>query len=81
LTTDGQLSLAVAVAEKAVVTNALETLGQDMQQEAANKLVGIERHGLLLLMVAIIFPSEADLAVVDIEQAVIGNSHPMSVPT
>ena len=36
----------------------------DMQQEAANKLLGLQGHGLWLVMVAIILPAEGDLAVV-----------------
>ena len=36
----------VAVGQKAVVPDALKAAGQDMQKEAANELLGIERHAL-----------------------------------
>jgi hypothetical protein len=41
----------------------LKALGQNVQQEAANEFVGGERHRLLPVTVAIVFPAEADLAV------------------
>ena len=33
-----------SVGEKAEVTDAHEAIGQDMEQKAADKLLGIERH-------------------------------------
>src|SRR5205807_9222001 len=38
----------IGVGEEAVVTDAVEPIGQDMDQEAADELVGVERHQLLL---------------------------------
>ena len=38
----GQLGLAGAVAEQSVVADALEAVGQDMQQEASDELVRVE---------------------------------------
>ncbi len=35
------------MAEKTVVAKALEAFGQDMQQEAANELVRLQRQGFL----------------------------------
>jgi hypothetical protein len=37
----------VGVGEEAVVTDAVEPVGQDMDQEAADELVGVERHRLV----------------------------------
>ena len=37
-----------AVGEKAIMTDALEPFGKNVQQEAADKLVGIKCHALLL---------------------------------
>jgi hypothetical protein len=42
LAAEGQLGLAVAIGQKAVVADALKTVRQDMQQEATNELVGLE---------------------------------------
>jgi len=53
------------MAEKTVVAKALEAFGQDMQQEAANELVRLQRQGFLPGLVAIILVAKTDLAVVD----------------
>ena len=50
---------AVAVAEEAVVADALEAIGQDVQQEAADEFVRVQRHRLLLAVMAIILLVEA----------------------
>ena len=38
---------APAVGEETVVSDAVEPVGQDVDQEAADKLVGVERHQLV----------------------------------
>ena len=40
----GEVLLSGGAGEQAVVADAMEALGQDMQQEAANELAGRERH-------------------------------------
>src|SRR6202043_114334 len=37
----------VGIGEEAVMTDAVEPVGQDMDQEAADELVGVERHQLV----------------------------------
>src|SRR5215472_18187216 len=37
----------VGIGEEAVVTDAMKSVGQDMDQEAADELVGVERHKLI----------------------------------
>src|SRR6185437_5585767 len=37
----------VGIGEEAIVADAVEPVGQDMDQKAANELVGIERHKLV----------------------------------
>ena len=54
---------AMAVGEKAEVADAVEAVGQGVQQEAADELVGVERHDLGLAVMAIVLPAEADPAV------------------
>jgi hypothetical protein len=49
----------------------MKALGQDVQQKAADELIGREGHELLAILVAIVFPGEAHRAVVDVAQAVI----------
>jgi hypothetical protein len=46
LTTPHQLLLAVVVDQEGVLADAFTALWQSVQQEAANELVGSERHGL-----------------------------------
>ena len=36
-----------AVGEQAIVSDAVESPGQDVHEEPANELVGLERHGLV----------------------------------
>src|SRR5205807_4243365 len=67
------------VAQKAVVADALETIGQYMQEEAANELLGVKRHRLLLAFVTIILVTEADLLVVNVQQAIVGNGHAVRI--
>src|ERR1700722_9288518 len=77
--TTGELVLTVAVAEQAVITDPLEAAGQDMDEEAADELVGIQCHRLLLAAATIILPLEANLAIVDIEDAIVGNGDAVCV--
>ena len=41
---------AAGIGEQAVVTDAVEAFGQDVQQEAADELVGGKRHGAVALV-------------------------------
>jgi len=56
----------VAVGKQPIVTDAVETLGEDMQKEAANELVGVECHCLPAIggIEAIVLPAEGDATVV-----------------
>src|SRR6516165_6140964 len=67
--------------EKAVVADAMEARRQDMQQEAADELVGIERHLLVSpgAFDAVILPFEGDAPVIARDQTAVGARHPMSV--
>jgi hypothetical protein len=71
--------LAVAVAHETVITDALKSLGQDMDEETPDELPGIERHHLLLALVAIVLPPEAYLAILDIDDPVVGDCHSVCV--
>jgi hypothetical protein len=50
-----------------------------MQQESANEFLHIQRHRFQLVAVFIIPPAEGYAPIIQADQAVIGNSHPMSV--
>jgi hypothetical protein len=52
----------------------------DMKKEPSDKLVGLEGHGFLTVMVCIIAPEEGDLAVLDGEDTVITDGDSMGIP-
>ena len=61
--------------------NAVEAAWQDMQQEAAHELVGIERHDLLALRTcaSIVLVAEGDTGLVKGDQAPVRDGDPMGV--
>ena len=61
-----ELLCAMAIAEEPIIADAMKAFGQDEQQEAADELIGGYGHDLLPIVVAIVLPSEADLAVLDV---------------
>ena len=69
----------MAIAEKAVIADVMEALGQDMQKKTTDELIGGEGHDLRLVMMAIILPGETHVAVVDVSQAIIGNGDPVRI--
>lgn len=69
----------MAVGQKSVVADALKSVGEDVNQKAADELVGGKRHRLLAIAVTVILPLEADLTAVEIKQAVIGYGDTVSV--
>src|SRR5207237_8858733 len=75
-----QASAPVAIAEETVVPDALEGLGQHVEQEPADELVGGNRHRPLPISVAIILPAETDLRIFDADQTIIGDGDAVSVP-
>src|SRR6516164_160365 len=52
----------VGIGEEPVVTDAMKSVGQDMDQEAADELVGVERHQLIasVALGPVILPFESD---------------------
>src|SRR5262249_52502705 len=67
--------------QQAVVTGAVGGGGQHMHQEAADELVGIERHHPVSLPTfeAIILPLEGDAFVIECDQAAVRNGDAMCV--
>src|SRR5215470_11858409 len=72
---------AVAVGKQPIVTDAVETLGEDVQKEAANELMGVECHCLPAIgaIEAIVLPTEGDTTVVGREQPPVGDGDAMRV--
>src|SRR6516165_6331512 len=75
----GELGGAPAVGEIAVVADAMEAVGQGVEQEAADELVRAKGHELLPIVVAIILPAEADPALGERDQATVGDGDAMGI--
>src|SRR5436190_8371400 len=71
----------VGISEEAVVTDAMKSVGQDMDQEAADELVGVERHKLIasVALGPVILPYERDALAVEGDKPAIGNSSTVCV--
>ena len=71
----------VGIGEKAVVTDAVKAVGQHMDQEAADELVGIECHQLVASvgLGPIILPFEGHALAVEGDEPAVGDSDPVRV--
>jgi hypothetical protein len=67
------------VGQEAEKANANEALGQHMQQEPPQELVGGDGHFPLLAAVGVVLPPKGDLAIGQLDKAVVGNSYPVCV--
>ena len=73
------LSGAMAVGEKAVVTDAVKAVRQNMQEEAADELVRLEPHDLVPASMAIILVGKGDLIAVDGGKPCVGDGGAMGI--
>ena len=74
-----QILFAASIAQEAIVADAMESRGEDVEEEAPDELLGRERHDFRLIVVAVVAPVECDLPVFDIHDAMIGNRDPVRV--
>ena len=79
LTTLGQLAGARARGEEAEVADADEALRQHVQEEAAEKLVDVERERAHLTAVPIVLPPKRDGVVGDVDEPVVGDGDAVGV--
>ena len=72
---------AMAVRQEAVVTNAMEAIRQHVQEEAAYELGDRDAHDFVLVTATlpVVLPAEANVGLIDIEQASVGDSDAMGV--
>jgi len=70
-----------AIRQKAKVADANKAFRQHVQKEAAQKLRRYQSHLSLLAAAGIILPAESDAFLIEGQQAVIGNGHPMGIAT
>ena len=68
-----------AVRQQAIVADAHETPGQDMQEEAAQELDGLEGHDTLDSAVPVVAPAEVDFFAVEGGDAVVGYGHAVGI--
>ena len=63
------------------MTDAMKSVGQDMDQEAADELVGVERHKLIasLALGPVILPFESDALAGEGDKPAVGNSSAVCV--
>src|SRR6516225_2053660 len=69
----------MTIGEHAEVTDAYKTRGQNMQEEAAEKLIGLQGHGPTLVFMGIISPTKGDLAVGHGNEAGVGDGDAMGI--
>ena len=77
----GDVLGALVAREHPVIADAVESCGQDMDQEPADKLVGCERHHLVTLGAfdPVVLPFEGDALVIACDQAPVGDCDPMGI--
>jgi hypothetical protein len=68
-----------AIGQETEVTDAHETIRQDVEQKALDKLVGVENRCLFPIAVLAIAIAQSDLAMIDREDPIIGKRHAVSV--
>ena len=75
------IGLAGGAGEQPVVTDAVEALGQDVEQEAPDELVGRERHGAepRLPVAAVVLVAEGDAALVEADEAAVRDGDAVGV--
>jgi len=69
----------MAIGKEAKVANAMETIRQTVEQEAANELVYFEAHDLLLAIIRVVSVAEGDPAVLETQDAMVGDGDAMGV--
>ena len=75
----GEFCFAIAIGKKAVMADALEPVGQDVKEKAADELSGRQCHVLNARSVPIVLPGECDLVSRDVGQTMIGDGYTVSV--
>jgi hypothetical protein len=68
-----------AIGQETEVTDAHETIRQDVEQKAFDKLVGVENRCLFPIAVLAIAIAQSDLAMIDREDPIVGKRHAVSV--
>ena len=75
-----QLLRFIPVSKQSIMPDLHKPFGQDMKQEAPDKLHGGQRHDFFFSAIGIITPFKSDLSVSDMQDPVVGNGYPVSIP-
>ena len=67
------------VGQEADMAHALQAVGNDVQEKAADALVGFQGHGLHAIALAAVAVGKVHLAILHIDDAVIGDGHTVGV--
>lgn len=67
------------IRQESEVTNARESLGQNVFEKAAQELRMSQRHRAPLIVVRIVLPAEGDVSIGDVHDAVVGNRYPVGI--
>ena len=78
--TECQFLRFVPVSEQSIMPDLHKPFGQDMKQEAPDKFHGGQRHDFFFSAIGVIPPFECDLSVPDVQDPVVRNGHPVSIP-
>jgi hypothetical protein len=70
---------AVSVCQQAEVAYPHITMRQDVKEEPSDEFIRFERHGFFTVIVCIISPEKRDIAVPDIEDAVVADGDPVGI--
>ena len=70
----------IPVSQQTVMSDLHKPFRQDMKQETPDEFHGGQCHDLFFSAIGIIPPFKCDLAISDIQDPVVGNSHAVSIP-
>jgi hypothetical protein len=70
-----------SIRQETEVADAHKPVRQDVEEKAADKLIGIENRGLFSVAVFAITVAQSDLALIDGEDTVVGKRHAVSIAT
>ena len=78
--TECQLLRFIPVSKQPVMPDLHKPFRQYMEQEAPDELHGGQRHDFFFSAIGVIPPFECDLSVPDVQDPVVGNGNPVSIP-
>lgn len=71
----------ISVGEETKVTDLHKAMRQDMHEETADELKSRNSHDLPMIVIPVVTPLEGDLITFELENAIVGDSDAVSIPT